>query len=710
MGGLERSANDANELIDALATRLAEADHPLVEGLGMTARDLARECLRALRLSGFEVRAVSPTLSNMVPAAAALAVKKLQASTKLRLRELLDLWHQFSGKGAVGSAELYATIGERVLKSGEPLLAYDILQVGLRDWPRDLRLRQLLALSLARSGAAASAARHLKELIDEGHADEETLGLMARTCKDIWEAEVDEAKRATSLRESHRLYRQGFDHALAHDSADGAIYAGINAATTALLLNDSPTAAAIASQVAEVCQAKQFADYWSTATLGECNLIARKLDDAAAHYSAAMQLAGSNYADIASTRRNAAILLKHLKIDPKVLSSWFPIPNLAVFTGHMMDAPGASARFPHERIESVRLQLQACLEENNVRFGYAAAACGADLLFLDAIYRRDGELHIVLPLNEELFVQSSVTIDPSYDWEKDFRRLMETAAHVVVANDFSRTGDALQFEYANQVMTGLAMLHARALGTEIVPIAVWDGKPSRGPGGTGSLVEMWQRMGWEPHIIHPLSDQAAEDTSAANQTPAEGTATPPATEVRKEIRAMLYADVVGYSKLTEEEIPLFIKEFMTRIADSVQQSGIKVETWNTWGDAIFLVFRNVEEAGITALHITELVNSIDWMSLGFQRQLNLRTGLHVGPVYRLVDPFTRNWIHTGAHVSRAARIEPITPPGEVYASEAFAAVAAAEKVTGFQCDYVGITPMAKDYGDFPTYHVRRVTE
>jgi len=61
----------------------------------------------------------------------------------------------------------------------------------------------------------------------------------------------------------------------------------------------------------------------------------------------------------------------------------------------------------------------------------------------------------------------------------------------------------------------------------------------------------------------------------------------------------------------------------------------------------------------------------------------------------------------GTHVSHAARIEPITPPGEVYASRWFAALAAADGVTEFVCEYVGRTPLAKGYGTFPTYHVRR---
>lgn len=52
-----------------------------------------------------------------------------------------------------------------------------------------------------------------------------------------------------------------------------------------------------------------------------------------------------------------------------------------------------------------------------------------------------------------------------------------------------------------------------------------------------------------------------------------------------------------------------------------------------------------------------------------------------------------------------ARIEPKTPPGQVYASENFAAIAAAQKITDFRCEYVGRLPLAKGYGTFGTYHV-----
>ena len=118
-------------------------------------------------------------------------------------------------------------------------------------------------------------------------------------------------------------------------------------------------------------------------------------------------------------------------------------------------------------------------------------------------------------------------------------------------------------------------------------------------------------------------------------------------------------------------------------------------------------FSDVAAAGKFGLALADLVAGTNWEEKKLRPGLNLRIGLHAGPAYEFDDPITGDRSYSGTHVSRAARIEPITPPGQVYASEAFAALAAAQRVADFTCDYVGQTPMAKDYGAFPTYHVRR---
>ncbi len=62
--------------------------------------------------------------------------------------------------------------------------------------------------------------------------------------------------------------------------------------------------------------------------------------------------------------------------------------------------------------------------------------------------------------------------------------------------------------------------------------------------------------------------------------------------------------------------------------------------------------------------------------------------------------------YTGVHTSRAARIEPITPPGCVYCSQAFAALSETLGAATYSCNYVGNVELAKAYGLQPVYHVR----
>ena len=84
---------------------------------------------------------------------------------------------------------------------------------------------------------------------------------------------------------------------------------------------------------------------------------------------------------------------------------------------------------------------------------------------------------------------------------------------------------------------------------------------------------------------------------------------------------------------------------------------------------------------------------------------NIRIALHAGPAYEIDDPVTGRPGFAGMHISRAARIEPVTPPGEVYVSEAFAALLAFDdNQERFAC---GTVPMAKEYGRFRTYRLAR---
>jgi class 3 adenylate cyclase len=171
------------------------------------------------------------------------------------------------------------------------------------------------------------------------------------------------------------------------------------------------------------------------------------------------------------------------------------------------------------------------------------------------------------------------------------------------------------------------------------------------------------------------------------------------------VKALLFADIEGFSALTEDRVPDFFEQVMSRLAVVIDRHGDRVHSRNTWGDAIHLVLDTATDAAHLALEIqAELQATRD--ALGWP-SLSARIGGHVGPVFHGFDHVTGTDAFYGTHVTRAARIEPRTPPGEVYVTESFAALVALDGATSARLEYVGHVPTAKDYGSFPMYVLRR---
>ena len=142
------------------------------------------------------------------------------------------------------------------------------------------------------------------------------------------------------------------------------------------------------------------------------------------------------------------------------------------------------------------------------------------------------------------------------------------------------------------------------------------------------------------------------------------------------------------------------------MAEVLEGFGESVLLRNTWGDGIYLVFADVNQAARCALDLQIAMSELRLDHMELPDHLGLRLGGHFGPVYEGEDPIVGAKSFFGAHVSRAARIEPITPEGCVYVSEPFAAAIALDPTHKFDCDYVGTIPAAKGYGDLPMYLLR----
>jgi class 3 adenylate cyclase/tetratricopeptide (TPR) repeat protein len=668
-------------------------------------RKTVMETVKTLLALGFEI--VSPSRRSEQGDVSTLRVAAEAAvarGSKLGLQQIVAFWNSRRQALWANVPEIYRLLGEEVLKLGEPLLAYDILREGLDSCPGDVRLRQLFALALARSGAAETAIPVLEQLRQEGHSDEETLGLLARSYKDLAESGQPQCRQMAL-----DLYREAYQRS-------GGYWTGINAATLALLEKNVEEARRLARDVKAICLAKlapgandRREEYWLHATLGEAALILGDWNGAAGHYREAARLAGDRYGDLSSTRRNARMLLRCLEGDRQLIESCFAIPRVAVFTGHMIDKPERkSPRFPWELETTVRRAITESLVRRNIGMGYCSVACGSDILFAEEILKRNGELHVVLPYEAEKFIGDSVDIIAGTAWRERCEAVLASAASVTVAAEHTVNWGATEYEYANLLLQGLAAVRARQLDTEFIGVAVWDGRKGDGNGGTASTIARWRAFELETDVIPLAEILKSSSPDAAEQCVEEPPSSPRGETLSNfvpDIVGLLFADAVGFSKLREDELPGFVRHFLGMVGDLADRSAHQPLFRNTWGDGIYMVFGRVADAGSFALELSGLIARTDWRAKGL-RDLKLRIGVHAGPVFRCLDPVTHAANYMGSNVSRAARIEPITPPGHVYASQPFAALASLERGTGFTAEYVGQIGMAKHYGVFPTYVLR----
>lgn len=634
------------------------------------------------------------------------------AAAKQDLAGLRALWHQRSDPalGWVSSSGIYRRLARAFIEIGAPLPGLEVAVEGLQACGPDLELRQLQGLALARSGDTDEAIRVLEVLRLEGHLDDQTLGMLARTHKDLG-LNAEGAARRHHLEAACSGYAVAFERSRSY-------WTGINVATLAALLGRRDRSDAVARVVMALCRealdslpAAHPDRYWALATLGEACLVLADLDAAEHWYRQAGASGARRFGDLNSTRRHAALLLQHLGEDPAAVEAWLPLPRVVVFSGHMIDRPGrARQRFPARMEAAVRTALVDWLSQRNALIGFSSAACGGDILFQEVLESLGGERHVVLPYLPEEFAADSVDIGAGGDWRGRFNRVLERAS-VVYASSSRPLAGGVAYEYANHLVHGLGLVRAAELDTQLLGLAVWDGAAGDGAGGTASAVSQWLGHGVPVEYLELTAQAAGRDDPLAVRIAASETAAasvvPAARASSDAVMALLFADAVGFSALNDIEVPLFVRKCLGRVAELVATRGAQVAVRETWGDGLFLAFTSVHAAGLFALELLELMKRTDWLADGFSRPLAMRLALHAGPVHLTEDPVTGLPKCCGTHVSRAARLEPKTPSGQVYASEAFAALVAMDGVSDFRCDYVKEMEWAKRYGTFPAYVVRR---
>jgi len=607
----------------------------------------------------------------------------------------------------------YIRIGESAYKLGQVMFAYDILSEGLQFFAENLRLNQLFSLSLIKCGYLTRARDILSGLLKKGNYDEETLGLLGRVYKDMWIISGQAPSLSSELKMSRNLYFQAF-------RKNKGYYSGINAASLSLMLGDAQTAEKLASIVIRICMQKiqrsSAPSYWCLATMGEGNLLVGKIEDAKQYFLKAKATSTKNYSDLASTRRQIKLLGKYIDIDQEILDI-LKIPRIVAFTGHMIDHPERkNPRFPPELEKETKKKLFSTLDSINAGIGYSSVACGSDILFVECMQERNAEMNIILPFDREDFIKTSVAFAGD-EWVQRAKRAMEKSSIIINVTGGKYLGDDVLFDYANSIIMGKALLRSEVLETEPVLVAVWDGKKQAGSGGTSEFIQVWESKKLPIKTVDLY--QAKNIRKSASRTRKKDLLKPASREkkrgaagltIQRSIKALLFSDLVGFSILKEEQIPSYIDKFLHPLAENLDKTRNKPIFRNMWGDALYFVFEDLVSAAQYALELRDFVKNIDRQKCNLPENLNIRIGLHAGPVFSAKEPVLNRMNYFGTHVNQAARIEPITSPGNVYASEQFASLLMSDRNNELECKYVGIIVLPKEFGKYPIYLVKRKNE
>ena len=586
-------------------------------------------------------------------------------------------------------------------RRGELLEAFDLAGRGLEEYPGDVGLRYRAVLALARSGSTAEAGRRFAELALSSVDSEDVAALGARIQKDVALASSG-AERLARARDAAGAY-------WSIRARTGGYFPAINAATLLLVAGEGAGAHALAQDALDLVASSGETGYYAAATEAEAYLLLGDRDSARAALERAGARCQGDFGALATTRRQLRLVCAERGIDPGILA---PLagPGVAHYCGHLISPDGGAGRFHNHGEPEVAERIADAVDRRPVGFAYGSLAGGGDILWAEALLSRGCELHVVLPFALEEFVATSVAAAGKV-WIDRFRHCLDAATSVTFATEDAFLDDDELYAYCARLAMGLALLRARYLDAGAHQLAVWDGEPPTGVAGTAADIDAWKATGHEVIVVSP--DRPADDRrEAAAGTPVGSSRRSGARlgpdRPRRVIRAMLVGDIRGFSKLSDEQLPAFADTVLGAFAHVLAGHDREVEYRNTWGDGLFAVLSDAPAAARCALDLQDAMAALDLGGAGLPPHLAFRLSGHVGPVFPIRDPVLGAKSFMGSHVNRTARIEPITPPGSVYVTDAFAAALELAGCDDVGCDYVGHMPAAKDYGRLRMYRITRV--
>lgn len=627
-----------------------------------------------------------------------------------------------------------------LMASGHMFKAHAIAKKAYNEDPQNKELAQVYALVLLKTGAYEECRKMVYAIVDLQPQFDKATGSMTLAVDDLRKSKIINEGNAELLSGIGLIFKESWKYS--HNCRDlelaRELYlssfrrlkktsTGINAAWLSWLIGDDEQAKQLAVEVLKLLPPFGLkASFDELIDLAEAQLLIGREGDACKLYEEAMEQRETvNYISIVTARQQLYFLKNAgFKVPERAFEILIP-PTIVIFTGYAIDHPSfQTSLFPPEMEDDVKRIIEEKLKEMNAKIGYSSASCGADIIFIETLQKLGGEINIVLPFSISDFIETNVR-HAGPRWEKRFERALETAHSVSFACEDKYLGHDMLYRFSNYVMHGSAVMRGKFLTTEPHLMAVWHSRSESMPGGPSDFIDRWSNIS-KLHLIDldeiDDSSRSAEKIDPALVTKYQKTISfDPfiAKSPDRVIKSMMFSDLSGYSKLQDENIPSFL-DFLNKLNDAMEKIGVELESLNTWGDAVFAVADSAIKIADFGLRYCDIIESLGKKYPEFPFPIRARISLHSGPVFIAMDPFIKKMNFYGGHINRAARLEPVTTVGQVYATQQFVALLHGETndernecmqkglkyYERYSTEYVGIIALAKSFGQQEVYHLR----
>lgn len=440
-------------------------------------------------------------------------------------------------------------------------LALQQYRQGLELNSKNMEFRRQEAFHLNRLDRVDEAIVKLENLLKEEPSDTEAIAYLGRIYKDMWtdawmrinddDLRIKEAFEASHwLIKSIETYLKGFYYDL------NQYYPGINALTLAIILDhlaeqydegDDPDVQRVRSLLPDLKGTLRFtlgnltklesSDYWTLVSFAE--LMVMTADDPKVvkrAYKKALTAARKNVFYLQSSIDQLGILTS-LDLRPEYVDVGVQVlkdeirrihkeePDaeklekekkatlseewVILFTGHKIDQNGEieERRFLPEMEQEARKRIDATLDkfeiDDNDIGVTAGAACGGEIIFIEACLDRGMDVEVHLPFNEPQYIKQNVS--PAGDhWVERFYNL-RNHPNVNINFQLDHVGKVKAGDDAYKRNNRWALYSSLLLGIDRVRlIALWDGK-STATDRDGELVshmveEMRRLGGYVEHV------------------------------------------------------------------------------------------------------------------------------------------------------------------------------------------------------------------